>query len=122
MRLLPVPIGRLEIFAIPVSTTSCGPGNMEAIMKSFLLGVISAVAVFVLLLCFLSRAPGNASIIESIDFVEAVERLAFVLGWGLGLPTPFALLTAACVMLIIPVTAFLLVRRFMRRFDGRGPA
>jgi len=80
------------------------------------------VAVFVLLPCFLSRAPGNASIIESIDLVEAVERLAFVLGWGLGLPTPLALLAAACVVLIIPVAAFLLVRRFMRRLDGRGPA
>jgi len=74
---------------------------------------------FVLLLKFLSGAPDNASFIESINPVAAVERLAFVLGFGAGLPTTLALITAACLLVLIPVATFLLVRRSMRRFDSR---
>lgn len=95
---------------------------MEAVLKSVWLGVISAAAIFVLLLKFLSGAPDNASFIESVNPVEAIERLAFVLGFGAGLPTTLALITAACLVILVPVATFFLVRRLMRRFDSRTRA
>lgn len=86
-------------------------------MKSLWLGVISAVAVLVMLLKFLSGAPSNASFLESLSPVEAVRNLAFALGFGAGLPTTVALIAAACLVVLIPVATFLLVRRFTRRID-----
>jgi hypothetical protein len=86
-------------------------------MKSLWFGVISAVAVLVMLLKFLSGAPNNASFLESLSPVEAVKNLAFALGFGAGLPTTVALIVAVCVVALIPVATFLLVRRFTRHLD-----
>jgi len=84
--------------------------------------MISAVAMLVLLLKFLSGAPDNASFLESLSPVVAVKNLAFALGFGAGLPTTVALIAAACIVVLIPVATFLLVRRFMRRIDKRSRA
>jgi uncharacterized membrane protein YhaH (DUF805 family) len=86
-------------------------------MKSLWFGVISAVAVLVMLLKFLSGAASNSSFLESLSTVEAVKNLAFALGFGAGLPTTVALIAAVCVVALIPVATFLLVRRFTRRLD-----
>jgi hypothetical protein len=64
-------------------------------MKSLWFGVISAVAVLVMLLKFLSGAPSNASLLESLSPVEAVKNLVFALGFGAGLPTTVAVIAAA---------------------------
>jgi hypothetical protein len=80
-------------------------------------GSISAVAVLVVLLKFLSAAPTNASFLESLSPVAAVRNLAFALGFGAGVPTTVALIAAACLVVLIPVATFLLVRRFTRRID-----
>jgi hypothetical protein len=105
-----------------VSTTSHDLGHLEALLKSIWLGVISAAAVSVMLLKFLSGAPDNVSFIESINPVAVVNGLAFAFGFGAGLPTPLALITAAFVIVSIPIATFLLVRRFTRRFDRRARA
>jgi hypothetical protein len=86
-------------------------------MKSLWFGVISAVAVLVMLLKLLSGAPSNASLLESLSPVEAVKNLVFALGFGAGLPTTVAVIAAACIVVLIPVATFLLVRRFTRRID-----
>lgn len=86
-------------------------------MKSLWFGVISAVAVLVMLLKFLSGAPRNASLLESLSPVEAVKNLVFALGFGAGLPTTVAVIAAACIVVLIPVATFLLVRRFTRGID-----
>lgn len=91
-------------------------------MKSVWFGVISAITVFISLLKFLSGAPDNASFIESLNPVKAVEGLAFALGFGAGLPTTLALITATCLVVLIPVATFFLVQRLMRRFDSRTHA
>jgi hypothetical protein len=88
-------------------------------MKSSILGAIFAVAMLVLLLQFLSGAPDNASFIESINPVEAVEHLAVAFGFGAGLPTTLAVITAAGVLILMPVATFLVVRSIARRFDRR---
>jgi hypothetical protein len=91
-------------------------------LKSLWLGVISAVAVLVMLLEFLSGAPSNASFLESLSPAEAVRNLAFALGFGAGLPTTVALIVAACLVVFIPVATFLSVRRFARRIDKGSTA
>jgi hypothetical protein len=94
--------------------------HLEDFMKSLWFGVISALAVLVILLTFLSGAPSNASFLESLSPVDAVRNLAFALGFGAGFPTTFALISAVCLVILIPVATFLLVRRFTRRID-KGP-
>jgi hypothetical protein len=105
-----------------VSTTSHDSIHLEARLKSFWLGVISAAVVFVMLLKFLSGAPDNASFMESINPVAVVNGLAFAFGFGAGFPTPLALITAVFVIVSIPTATFLLVRRLTRRFDRRARA
>jgi hypothetical protein len=89
-------------------------------MKSTYLGAISAVAMLALLLKVLSNAPDDAGFIESINPVEAVEILAFVFGWGAGLPTTLAVIAAAGFLIMIPLAVFFVVRRITRRFDNRA--
>lgn len=87
-------------------------------MKSLLVGATAAVAMLFLLLQFLSNVPDSASLIESINPVVAVKTLAFVFGFGAGLPTTLAVITAVGVLILIPIATFLVVRRITRRFDS----
>lgn len=89
-------------------------------MRSRSLAFSAALLVFLLVLQVVSRVSGPTGSTDTLSPFAAVECLAFAIGFGAGLPNGLAVAVAIIVLLILPVAAFMLVRRAARRFDRKA--
>lgn len=90
-------------------------------MRNLFATLAAALVAFSIPLCFSLSMQGQP-LWTRFNPLDAIDTLAFAMGWGLGVPTPLALLLAVALYLLPPALAFFAVRRWYRPDRGAGRA
>lgn len=70
---------------------------------------------FLLLCSLFSGTPENAGLLASLNPVNALKGLSFALSFAAGMPIIAAVIVAIAVFVLVPVAAFLIAHRLLRR-------
>lgn len=86
--------------------------------KQSIAGLVGALLAFVGAIFFFTNLgkPSNASL--QFNPVEAIETIAFTVGFGMGIPTALAFLTGVAVIVLITVAGFYIGRKLYITFTA----